>query len=127
MHFAQPSENSLDFLSTRELLEAGADVNAVNKISKTALIYAASENHVDCLRVLATARGVDLNKIDIIHNDWNALHYAILQDNVEAVRTLVDAGADPHQKDGIGRSPTVIAGDHYKEQVLAFLNKKFKN
>ena len=33
------------------MLDAGADVNSVNKISKTPLIYAASEDHLNCLQV----------------------------------------------------------------------------
>ena len=36
----------------RTLLDFKANVNAVNKISKTPLIYAASENHLKCLEVL---------------------------------------------------------------------------
>ena len=41
------------------------------------------------LQVLANVKGVDLNKIDVIHNDWNAFHYAILQDNVAALEILL--------------------------------------
>jgi len=105
----------------KNLLEAGADINSVNKICKTPLMYAASEDHLDCLQVLANSKDVDLNKIDVIHNDWNAFHYAILQDNVDALKILMKAGADSKQKDGIGRSPAVIAGDHYKQKALSFL------
>jgi len=111
-------------LVCKNLLEAGADVNSVNKISKTPLIYAASEDHLECLKVLSNAKDVDLNKIDVIHNDWNAFHYAILQDNVAALEILLAAGADGQQTDGIGRGPTVIAGDHYKQKALAFLESR---
>ena len=75
------------------------------------------------MKVLASEKSTDLNKIDIIHNNWNALHYAILQDNVESVRILTENGADKGQKDGIGRDPKTIAGDHFKENVLKFLNE----
>ena len=109
------------FFKRRNLLEAGADINSVNKICKTPLMYAASEDHLDCLQVLANSKDVDLNKIDVIHNDWNAFHYAILQDNVDALKILIKAGADNKQKDGIGQSPAVIAGDHYKQKALSFL------
>ena len=104
------------------LLAAGADVNAVNKIGKSALIYAASEDQIKCLEVLANAPGVDINMCDVMHNQWNALHYAVLQDSVRAVEILIGAGADKEQKDGIGRTPHVIAGDHFKEKVLTYLN-----
>ena len=36
----------------------------------------------------------------------------------------LEAGADGNQKDGIGRSPAVIAGDHYKQKTLAFLENR---
>ena len=77
--------------------------------------------------MLANVKGVDLNKIDVIHNDWNAFHYAILQDNVAALEILLEAGADGDQKDGIGRSPAVIAGDHYKQKTLAFLENRWQD
>ena len=70
---------------------------------------------------IAKAEGIDINKIDVIHNDWNALHYAILQDNVNAVKILIQAGADKNQTDGIGRNPQVIADDHFKKQVSTYL------
>ena len=75
--------------------------------------------------MLSNAKDVDLNKIDVIHNDWNAFHYAILQDNVAALEILLAAGADGQQTDGIGRGPTVIAGDHYKQKALAFLESRW--
>ena len=39
----------------------------------------------------------------------------------------LEAGADGHQKDGIGRSPAVIAGDHYKQKTLAFLENRWQD
>lgn len=109
----------------KALVESGkADVNAVNKISKTALIYAASEDKTSTLEMLCKSDGIDLNQVDAIHNGWSALHYAVLQDNVEAVDILVQAGVDTNQRDLIGRSPYVIADDHYKEKVLAYFNKQ---
>ena len=69
----------------------------------------------------AVAKDIDINKIDVIHNDWNALHYAILQDNVESVKILIKAGANAEQSDGIGRSPQIIADDHFKTKVSAYL------
>ena len=42
--------------TSRNLLDAGADVNSVNKISKTPLIYAASEDHLNCLQVRVHSR-----------------------------------------------------------------------
>ena len=82
-------------------------------------LFSSLLNSIKKLTFSANAKDVDINKIDVIHNDWNALHYAILQDNVESVKILIKAGADAKQKDGIGRTPQIIADDHFKTKVSA--------
>ena len=67
------------------------------------------------------------NFSDTIHYSWTALHYAVLQDNPESLKVLLRAGAKLEDKDGLGRTPLVIAGDHEKknaEQYLKTLNNK---
>ena len=82
---------------------------------------------------------------DQIHYSWTALHYAVLRDNPDCLKVLVRAGkicfllkfpvclyyfvfilflyigADCEQKDGLGRSPLMIAGDHEKKNAEEYL------
>merc|ERR1712029_800205 len=73
---------------TRVLIgEGGVTVDPVNKISKTPLMYACMEDHLGTVRVLLEF-GADPLAKDMLHNEWNALHFAIMQDNVDVVRAL---------------------------------------
>jgi len=103
------------------LVNLGADPNVTNKISKTPLIYAAAEGHVKVLEVLVKCPNIDLEAKDQIHYSWTALHYAVLRDNPDCLKVLVRAGADCEQKDGLGRSPLMIAGDHEKKNAEEYL------
>ena len=49
------------------------------------------------------------------------MHYAVLQDNPDALKVLIQAGAKKEHKDGLGRTPLVIAGDHEKKNAEAYL------
>lgn len=107
--------------TAKVLLEAGeADVNAVNKISQTPLIYACIERHLDTVKVMVEFKA-DLTLGDKLHWNWTPLHYAVLQDDVEIVQFLLDSGADKEAKDEAGRSALNVADEHAKENVKAIL------
>merc|ERR1719376_1222427 len=80
------------------------DVDPVNKISKTPLIYACMEDHLEAVKVLLKFGADPIDKKDMLHNEWSALHFAIMQDNDAVVRALFEDakvkvllkfGADP--------------------------------
>lgn len=111
------------------LLSNGSDANEVNLISKTPLIYACVEEHLGVVEVLLQS-GADPLAKDILHNGWNSLHYAIMQDSVPIVKAIVeDAKAKGkleelmNVKDAVGRGPLVVAEDHFKEKVASFLKE----
>lgn len=64
----------------------------------------------------------DLSLGNKLHWDWTALHTAILQDNAGIVGILIKAGADPEQKDAVGRDAKVLAEEYRKERVIKFLS-----
>ena len=57
----------------------------------TALIFASQEGHVDVVRLLLGAEGVEVNQAD--NNGFTALSVAS-QQNLDIVRLLTDAGAN---------------------------------
>ncbi len=73
-----------------EAIEAGVNVNASNKISATALIFAAKENTPEVVELLVKA-GAELDSQDIYGN--TALIYATSYNSEEVVKVLLDSGA----------------------------------
>lgn len=76
-------------------LSAGADVNAFDyserKNGRTALSYAAQNNHPDAIRALVAA-GAQVNLAN--NTGYAALHHAAEAGAVEAAKTLLELGAD---------------------------------
>ncbi len=85
------------------LLEAGADVNGVDKEDKsTALHNAAGCHELEILRLLLR-HGANLEARD--SQGLTPLHYATLANTMEPLRLLLEAGANPHARDKKGRTP----------------------
>lgn len=75
------------------LLERGADVNQVSKYHRwTPLHDCAAAGHLECLKVLLTAQGIDLNA----RNDQGRtpLHEAVLKAKPATVKELCSRGAE---------------------------------
>ncbi len=69
----------------KELLKAGADVNATNSVGFTAVTLAAMYNNLDLVRVLIAA-GADLHKR--ARNNQNAIDWARAHDNKEMLKLM---------------------------------------
>ncbi|OFI38686.1 hypothetical protein BIU82_03620 [Arthrobacter sp. SW1] len=87
-------------------IEAGADVKSTNRYGGTALIPAGEHGHVETIKILIAA-GVPVNHVNNL--GWTAMQEAILLNNggprqQEAVRLLLEAGADPDIRDPQGRT-----------------------
>ena len=90
----------------RLTLAAGADVASTNRYGGTALIPASEHGHVETIRILI-ASGVPVNHVNNL--GWTAMQEAILLNDggprqQEAVRLLLEAGADPGIRDPQGRT-----------------------
>lgn len=90
----------------RLALAAGADVASTNRYGGTALIPASEHGHVETVQILIAA-GVPVNHVNNL--GWTAMQEAILLNNggprqLEVVRLLLDAGADPDIRDPEGRT-----------------------
>jgi len=104
-----------------------AEVDPVNKITRTPLMYACVEDHAPVVKVLLK-HGADPLARDMLHNEWNCLHFAIMQDNVETVSELIENAREAGKleqlvkvRDAVGRLPMVVAEDHSKNKVATYL------
>jgi ankyrin repeat protein len=90
------------------LLQAGADVAAVDPGMKaTALHAAAYAGRTEAAKLLI-AHGIDIDKQGPV-NGYTALHDAIWQNNVETARVIIDAGANLGLRSHDGETPLDFA------------------
>jgi uncharacterized protein len=101
IYWSQP-----DFVS--RMIDAGANVNFVADDGFPALIAAISRGRPPKHEILALLleRGADTAARGI--NDWTALHYAVNLMDIEAIRMLLAAGADPSLRTRIDEYSTPL-------------------
>ena len=108
---------------TRLLLEAGADVGALDPGMKaTALHAAAYAGRVEPARLLIQY-GIDIDKQGP-YNGYTALHDAIWQNNVEVARVIIDAGANLNIKSNDGQTPLEFARSKRHQQIVDLIEAK---
>ncbi|MCY6488794.1 ankyrin repeat domain-containing protein [Leptolyngbya sp. GGD] len=85
------------------LIETGAEVNLSDrpgkKLGKTPLMYAAESDHAEIIQFLIKS-GATVDAQD--KRGETALFLAVQEKSVEAVRVLLEFGADPHKKNWDG-------------------------
>lgn len=86
------NERQLDIMEL--LIKFGANPNVSNKDQVTILMQACGANNVEAVKALLKQDGIDVNKKDG-SAVWDAGHYAVNADAVEAFAELVNAGLDP--------------------------------
>lgn len=110
----------------RVLLDAGADINATIKNGETALIWAAHSGHVEGLKYLLR-RGANVNAIcskdssvyealltvdPNFSGKCNAFNISYCRFFPEAMRALVEAGADPNDMYCLDRLILILEDDN---------------
>lgn len=91
------------------LLEAGADIDAVDNGGYTAMMLAASNNHTETLTLLIE-RGAMIDHQEATEG-LTALIWAVKQGRTEAVETLLRHQADRTLKDFSGKTAADWAGE----------------
>lgn len=108
---------------TRLLLEAGADVGALDPGMKaTALHAAAYAGRLDTAKLLIQ-HGIDINKRGP-YNGYTALHDAIWQNNVDVAAAIIAAGADLTVKSNDGQTPLEFARARRRTEIAALIERK---
>lgn len=95
-----------DVALAKELLDAGANLNAKNDVGHTPLHVAAIRGR-EVVAVALLEAGANPNAVD--HDGKTPLHWAASYDEAsgyeDIVKLLLDAGADPNARDGNGATP----------------------
>jgi ankyrin repeat protein len=105
------------------LLNAGADVRAVDpSMRATALHAAAYAGRVEAAQRLI-AHGIDINKQGP-YNGYTALHDAIWQNHIDVARVIIDAGADLSLRSNDGQTPLEFARDRGRREIAQLLEAK---
>ena len=107
-------------------LEGGGNPKAVtSRYDGTALIAAAHLGHAEVVRTLIAARA----PLDHVNNlQWTALIESIVlgdggSNHTEALRALVEAGANVNIPDGSGATPLTLARSRGHRDMVAILEK----
>jgi ankyrin repeat protein len=105
------------------LLDAGADVAAVDPGMKaTALHAAAYAGRTEAARLLIE-HGIDIDKQGP-KNGYTALHDAIWENNVETARVIIAAGADLTLRSHSGETPLDFARSKHRKEIIGLIEAK---
>jgi ankyrin repeat protein len=106
------------------ILNAGADIDAVDSNGDNALLYAMKNNFsLGVIRELIQ-NGINLHAVDKEGN--NALHLAASLANKVVFKTLLEAGVDPYQKNNAGKTVIDLAKQYPDLKPLLEKNLKKK-
>jgi hypothetical protein len=104
--------------ATRVLLEAGADANAVNEYTNTALHFAAMYGWTQVLDVLVEYGG----NVDVVNDaQMTPLHYAAYHNHTAAVWCLLRAGANYSKENMFDLTAADMAEAHGDDIILELL------
>lgn len=105
------------------LLEAGADVTAVDPGMKaTALHAAAYAGRTEACKLLIAYK-IDIDKQGP-KNGYTALHDALWQSNIETAKVLIDAGANLTLKSNQGQNPVEFARSKKLTALVDLMERK---
>jgi uncharacterized protein len=106
----------------RKLLEAGADVKAVDPSMKaTALHAAAYAGRTEAARLLIQ-HGIDIDRQGP-RNGYTALHDAIWQNNIDTAKVIIDGGANLALKSHDGETPLEFAKAKRRKDIIALIEQ----
>ncbi|KAL8579944.1 hypothetical protein ACOMHN_060245 [Nucella lapillus] len=108
------------------LLEAGADPNAGDMYTMPTLV--AREKNMHSLQVLIMREEEFSNRLSNRANfrDCTPLHYAVLAEDVETTKMLLDHGGDPTKENTLGHKPIDYCRTEEMKAMMAEAAKSFE-
>ncbi|KAF3925905.1 Ankyrin-2 [Dactylellina cionopaga] len=114
------SESGLPGFIKMVLERSNPDINsACTHTGKTALMFAAEQNHSHCLDLLLGESHIIIDKRD--RGGESALKHAAKRGRTKAFDRLLEAGADIHVKDGAGCNMLHDAAERGHDDVISLL------
>jgi len=93
-----------DIEQVKSLISKGTDVNAKDKLGRTALHYASEKGHTEVARLLIS-HGAYVNVTGASDRNRTPLHYAAMIGDKQTVELLISKGANINAKDRNGSTP----------------------
>ncbi len=104
-----------------DALDRGVNINTVDDLKATALMYAVEKKREDIVTVLLQANA-DPNLRNIMKN--TSLMIAVIQKHDAMVKLLLEANADPYIEDCMGKTVLNIANDNNFNSIEIMLKKE---
>lgn len=104
----------------RLLLNSGANIHAVDSSMKGTALHAASYLGYPAVMKVLIEYGIDLNAQGP-YNGYSALHDAVVQNNIEGVKLLVDASAQLNTRSKYGDTPLELAMKCRRREIVSIL------
>ena len=105
----------------RLLVDTGVEVECVDGDGKTALCSASRGGRVDVVRALVGEGGADVNKAG--RGGWTPLMWASLEGKEDAVRVLLELGADVGVREDEGETALDVARRTGRNGIVAVLEE----
>merc|ERR1740117_296042 len=105
------------------LLRAGSDVQATDSKGRTPLHAATRHNRIENMQLLVE-NGARIETEDMKGD--RSLHMAAAKGHMDALKQLVEFGSDLSTTNAAGKTPFVIAQEHWKKSPRAFKKRKYE-
>ena len=101
----------------RVLLEAGADVTAVDPGMQATALHAAAYAGRTAAAALLIEHGIDIDRQGP-YNGYTALHDAIWQNNIDTASVIIEAGANLSLRNHEGQTPLEFARSKHRREIV---------
>ncbi len=127
LHFAA-ALNSLKSVELGEfLINKGLNVNSINKNGDSPLMFSCQHGNLEFSRLLINnGAKVNMKNIKGWIKGWTALHYAVLQNDIDLVKLLIQAGAKINVLDENKSNVLELAKKRKLNKVIGFLEEALK-